>query len=80
MQPPKYALCATSAAAIEDKKSQGDDEDAVGEMFRLQSNRQNEENHRSQFQLRQNGRIGNEHRGDATTGAYSAQFTGMRKR
>ena len=36
-------------------------------MFCLQSNRQNEEHHRSQFQLRQNRGVGNEHRGDATT-------------
>ena len=45
---------------IEDDAENGERERAVAQMFRLQAHRQQEENHRSQFQLGKDCRIGHQ--------------------
>ena len=63
------ALCITVPLRSKTRSTEGNGHYSVGEMFRLQPKRHNEEDHRGQFQLRQNRGIGNKDGCDAAGGS-----------
>ena len=61
------AVCDRSTA-VERHAPKGDRESSIGEIFRFQADGQKQKNHRGQFQLGQDGRVGHQDSGHASRG------------